>query len=568
MRAHYKYTVALAALALPAAAQAQYYGNDEVTGGGGSASGQDSGGFGNSASPVQTRERPRIEPYLEVNQVVLQELSPGSDTVTYTQLAAGVDASVQGRNNGASVSLRYERNIGYGDAAVDSDTVTGIARGYTAVVPQVLTVEAGALAARTRVGSSGSSTFNSVEGVSEDVEGEIYSVYAGPTLSTNVGAAQVAANYRFGYNRVDGPDVVPFDGVGDPVDIFDESTVHSASANVGVRPGDVLPIGVGVGGGFYQEDISNLDQRVRDVYARADVTVPVTPSIALVGGVGYEDVQVSSRDVVRDAAGDPVIDASGRFVTDSSVPRQIAFETDGLIWDVGVVWRPSSRTAFEAHYGRRYDSDTYYGSFAYAPDARSSLNVSVYDGISGFGGQLNNALANVSTDFTAGRNPLTGDFNGCTAGAEGGACLGGALSSVRSAAYRSRGVSASYSRQLGRINTGLGLGYDRRTFIAARNTVLGSVDGLTDENYYATVFVSGDIGRDAGFNANAYINYIDNGAPTAGDATVLGASAGYNQYIWQGLSARAAVAIDHLDSELAVEDLTTASALFGLRYDF
>ena len=567
MRVHFLHSAALVALALPAAAQAQYYDNDEVTGGGGSPAPVAQSPRGEREG-VRTRQRPVLQPYIEASQVVLTELSPGDDTVTYTQLAAGVDASVQGRNTGGSVSLRYERNIGYGDAAVDSDTVTGIARGYASLVPQTLQVEAGALAARTNIGDSGASTLNTIEGVGEDNESQIYSVYAGPTLSTRVGDAHVAANYRFGYNRVDGPDVVPVDGTGDPVDIFDESTVHSASANVALKAGEVLPVGVGVGGGFYQEDISNLDQRVRDVYARADVAVPVAPSVQLVGGVGYEDVQVSSRDVLRDGAGDPVVDSSGRFVTDESAPRRIAFETDGLIWDVGVVWRPSRRTAFEAHYGKRYDSDTYYGSFAYAPDARSSLNVSVYDGLVGFGGQLTNSLAAVSTDFTAGRNPLTGDFNGCTTGADGAGCLGGALGSVRSAVFRSRGVSASYSRTLGRINAGVGLGYNRQKFIAADGTILASADGLTDENYYASVFVDGEIGRNAGFGANAYVQYIDTETGLAGNATALGASASYRQRVWEGLSARAAVAVDHLDSEFSADDLTTASALVGLRYDF
>ena len=566
MRAHFMLSAAIVALAIPAAAQAQYYGDDEVTGGSGSTGAAEP--FGGRPERESTRQRPQVTPYIEASQVVLQEISPGSDTVTYTQLAAGVDATVQGRNNGGSVSLRYERNIGYGDAAVDSDTITGIARGYTSVVPQVLTVEAGALAARTSIGQSGSSTFNSIEGVGEDTESEIYSVYAGPTLATRVGAAQVSAQYLFGYNRVDGPEVVPLDGSGDPVDIFDESTVHSATASIAVKPADVLPVGLAVSGGAYQEDISNLDQRVRDLNVRAGITVPLTHSFAATAGIGYEDVEVSSRDVARDAAGNPIVDASGRFVTDGDAPRQIAFETDGLIWDVGVVWRPSRRTSLSASYGRRYDSDTYYGTFAYAPDARSSLGISVYDSLVGFGGQLTNSLAAVSTDFTAGRNPLTGDFNGCTSGAEGGGCLGGALGSVRSAVYRSKGVAANYSRQLGRINAGIGLGYDRRTFIAAPNTVLASADGLTDESYYATVFLSGQIGNNAGFSTNAYANYIDNGTGLGGDATVLGAAASYNRTIWQGLSARAAVAVDHLDSELSAEDLTTASALFGLRYDF
>src|SRR5690606_39092115 len=122
---------------------------------------------------------------------------------------------------------------------------------------------------------------------------------------------------------------------------------------------------------------------------------------ALVGGVGYEDVEVSSRDAVRDADGIPIVGSDGRFVTDDSVPRRIAYEASGLIWDVGVMWRPSTRTALEAHVGRRYDSTTYYGTFAWAPNSRSSVNVAVYDTISGFGGLLNTALASLPTQFTA-----------------------------------------------------------------------------------------------------------------------------------------------------------------------
>src|SRR5690606_20245929 len=113
-----------------------------------------------------------------------------------------------------------------------------------------------------------------------------------------------------------------------------------------------------------------------DRHVRGDVIVPVSPVLAVVGGVGYEDVEVSSRDALRDAAGNPVIGNDGRYVTDESAPRVIAYETDGLIWDVGVMWRPSRRTSLEAFVGKRYDSTTYYGTFAYAPNARESVNVS------------------------------------------------------------------------------------------------------------------------------------------------------------------------------------------------
>lgn len=506
-----------------------------------------------------------VNPYIEASQLVVAELSPGDDVVTYTQIATGVDASLQGRNNGGSVSIRYEYNVGYGDA-VDSNTMSGVARGYASIVPQVLTVEAGALAARTRVDGNGGATLNPVLG--EESESRIYAIYAGPTLATRAGDADVTASYRIGYSRVESPDALVTAPGADPVDVFDDSVVQVASARVGTRPGEPLPVGVGVGAGWVQEDVANLDQRVRDMHVRGDVTVPVTHALAVVGGVGYEDVEVSSRDALRDANGLPVVGADGRLVTDDSQPRRIAYQTDGLIWDVGVMWRPSSRTSLAATVGRRYDSTTYYGTFSYAPSNRSSVNVAVYDSISGFGNVLTNALANLPSEFTANRNALTGDLAGCVASAEGSNCLAGPLSSVRSAVFRSRGVAASYSRQVGRMSAGVGAGYDRRRFIAAPGTVLASANGVVDESYYLAAYLSGQLGRNAGFTTNAYANWLESGFVGGGDVFAAGGSASYSRAIFDRLSARAALALDYIDSDLSAEELTAASALVGLRYDF
>lgn len=507
----------------------------------------------------------RIDPYIEASQIVVAELSPGDDVVTYTQLAAGVDTSVTGRNNGASVSIRYEYNVGYGNA-IDSQTVSGVARGYASVVPQLLTVEAGALAARTRVDGNGGITPNAL--FEQGSDSRIYSVYAGPNLATRAGDVDVSATYRVGYTKIESPDAVVTAPGAEPVDVFDDSLVQNASVRVGTRPGEPLPVGIGVGAGFMQEDVSNLDQRIRDAYVRGDVTVPVTQSLAVVGGIGYEDVQVSARDAVLDSNGNPVVGPDGRLVVDKSQPRQIAYETDGLIWDVGVMWRPSSRTVLQAAVGRRYDSTTYYGSLSYAPNSRSSFNVNVYDAISGFGNQLTTALANLPSEFTATRNALTGDLNGCVDSLDGNNCLTGALGSVRSAAFRSRGVAASYSMEIGRMSAGIGAGYDRRKFVAAQGTVLAAADGVSDESYYLAAYLSGEIGQSGGFSTNAYANWLNSGFANAGEVFAAGGSAAYTRRLFSGLSARAAVALDHLDSDIASEDLTAASALLGLRYDF
>lgn len=506
-----------------------------------------------------------VSPYIEVSQVVLAELSPGDDVLTYSQVAVGVDAVLAGRNSGGSVSVRYERNISYGDDQLDSDTVSGIARGYVSIVPQSVTFEAGALASRTTVDGSGGTSINPL--VSQDQESRIYSAYAGPNVHTRAGDIHVNALGRVGYTKVETSSAVVTTAGAQPLDVFDDSVTYQGEVHLATKPGEPLPVGVAVGGGIYQEDISNLDQRVRDIHWRSDVTVPVSPTLAVVGGVGYEDVEISSRDALRDTNGVPIVGSDGRLVTDKSAPRQIAFDVDGLIWDAGIIWRPSRRTSLEAHVGRRYGSTTYYGSFAWAPSAQSAVNISVYDGVTGFGGVLTNSLAALPTEFEATRNALTGDFSGCVAGDDGASCLG-IFGSVRSSTFRGRGVQASYSRQMGRYSASVAAGYDRRKFIAAPGTFLAAANGVTDESYYVTTSVSGELGANAGFTVGSYVNWFESGFANGGDVVAMGSSASYRRTLGQNLSARAAVSLDYLDSDVSAEDIKAASALLGLRYDF
>ena len=356
----------------------------------------------------------------------------------------------------------------------------------------------------------------------------------------------------------------------EPIDVFDESTVHAAQARIASRPGEALPVGVGVGSSFVQEDISNLDQRVRDFRVRGDVTVPVSSTVAVVGGIGYEDVEISSRDAVRDPVTDaPLLGPDGRFVTDDSAPRTIAYEADGLIWDVGVMWRPSRRTAAQAYVGRRYGSTSYWGSLSYQPNTRTSLNVGVYDQVQGFGNQLTSTLADLPTNFRANRDPLTGDIFGCVGGTEGATCLSPALASVRSGTFRSRGVGATYARNLSRSSWGLGLGYDNREYIGAEGTVLALADGIVDENYWASAFYNTQIDRRSSFNLNGYANLFQSGFADDSELVNIGSTASYYRTLAAGLSASAAVGIDGVlrDDEL-LEDLWTARAALGLRYTF
>lgn len=503
-----------------------------------------------------------VQPYIEVNQVLTAQLTPGDDVLTFTQIAAGVDTTIAGRNSVASVSVRYERNIGYGDA-VDTDAISGIARGSLAIVPRAVSFEAGALASRTRIDGGGGVTPNPL--VAEDQTSEIYSVYAGPTIATRAGALDITGSAFVGYNRIEVNDAFIADD-GDAIDVFDESVTYAGQVRVGTQPGNGLPIGVGVGAGGFQEDVDTLDQRVRDLYVRGDVTVPVTDNFAVVGGVGYEDVEVSSRDALRDVDGNPVVGEDGRFVTDTSAPRQIAFDIDGFIWDVGVQWNPSRRTSLSATVGRRYASTTYFGNFSYVPDSRSAVAINVYDGLTGFGGALTNSLSGLDADFEATRNALTGDFIGLVTGDQGASGLG-LLGSTRGSAFRGRGGNISYQRTIGRLNAAVVAGYDRRTFIGAQGTVFEALDGQRDESYYVVGSVGSDVGQSGALSASAYVNWFSSQVDNS-DLTAYGASAAYNRALTNRLTARAAVAVDYFDSDFSEEDFAAASALVGLRYNF
>jgi hypothetical protein len=570
------------ALAAPSVAQAQTMAYGDVSGGeavsggpGADAAGSDDSQL-ETFSPKKARRAGRdgrgggkrvvITPYIEANQIVDAELSPGSDVVTYSQAAAGLDATVAGRNNAASVSVRYEYHYGWGKKAGNGDSISGIASGYTTIAPG-LTLQAGALATHASERGGGAGLGGNFS--RDDATVDVYAIQGGPSLVTRAGDLDVSANYRAGFTKIDTHQRVRAGSTVIAPDVFDKSVSQIADVEAGFAPGTVLPVGVGAAGSFYQEDVNNLDQRVRDMQARGIVTVPVGRTVQATGAIGYEDVEVSSRDAVRDASGNPVVGRNGRYVTDKGSPRRIAYDTEGLIWDVGVMWRPSPRTALTAHVGRRYGAMNYNGTFTWSPDNRRTVSLAVYDTISAFGGNLSRLLDNLPDDFVAVRNPVTGNVGGCVASLEGNNCLAGALGAIRSSTFRSRGIAASYSMRFGRLDAGVGLGYDNRKYIAAPGTVLAIADGLTDENYWLTAYLSGQIDPRSGWGLNAYASLVKSDLDL-GNVTNVGASAAYYRNLTRHLRAHAALSIDGTmaSDDLLLDDFWNASALVGMRYSF
>jgi len=517
-------------------------------------------------APAQAQtKRVDVAPYLELNQLAAIDLNSG-DAVTYTTVAAGIDAAVTTRRVQGQVSYRYERYLDWDDDLGDSDVHSGLAR-VNALVTPALTLEGGALATRTRSDIRGAAPGVLVGNVAN--VSQVYSLYAGPTLSTTTGPVSVNAYYRIGYTKVETPTYAGLTPGQPRLDYYDDATNHQAFASIGTGTRGPLPVGLALSGAWEREDAGQLSQRYDGWFARGDVTVPVSPYVALAAGVGYEKIETSQRDALT-AFGVPVIDRNGRFVENPASPRRIAYRTDGVYYDAGVVWRPNRRTELRATVGERYDSVSYTGSLTYQASQNVGLAVGVYDSVQTFGRQLRNGLTGLPTSFIAARDANFGQqYNGCVFGTTGtapGGCLNDVFQSISTASYRARGVDAILSATRGRSTYGVGAGYANRELHAPRVAAGAVAYGLNDESVYGQAFYGYTLSQVSGVEANAFVNYYTSELPQSDDVWSYGATGSYYRNFGRlGTTASLGLysfKVGDFDSQWS------AQALLGARYTF
>ncbi len=506
-------------------------------------------------------KRVDIAPYLEVDQVVLAALKGEGDVVTYTNVVAGVTAQFQSRRVEAVADVQYNHAFGWSDDFSDQDVISGIVSGRLHVA-RGLALDAGALGMRARAdGYSGATTFGNL---GNGANTQVYAGYIGPTYADRLGIFDVTATYRLNYARVgDGIDVSGPGGRRGTS--FDDSWTHSVTGSVGVGPGVVMPLGLVASGGYTREDARQLDQRFEDKWGRLDATLPVSPTLAVVGGIGYEDIEISQRSPLLDEDGVPVI-RRGRFVTDKSSPRALLYDFDGIIWDVGVLWRPSRRTSLEVRVGRRYGSMTYQGSFSWQ-GRDSYFGLIVFDGVESFGRLITSDVAALGrSNLDVMRNPFTGDLTGCAFSPTGGGqCFDDATTGITGVNFRYRGVAMQYSRRHGPWGWGVGAGYSQRKFITPSGDVV-FIRGTRDENWYANAALNYDLSSRDSIAAGAYLNYFDPSGDRS-DVLNMGAFTGYYRTISRRLQASAAVGIDGAKGD-DLDTVITAMGQIGLRYSF
>ena len=510
-----------------------------------------------SAPRASRRARSEFHPYLEVAQVVSAELD-GGDTLTYTSLAAGVDGQIHTRRVNIAIGYRYQRNIEWNGNVGDSDVHSGVALVNAQIVPGTLSFDAGALA--TRTGGEG----RAVGVTDRDASVEVYSAYAGPTLTTHAGPVSVNAAYRLGYVAVD--DDLPGGSVADD---YDSSTAHSATASVGMGPGQ-LPIGWNVAGGYARTDNHGpFRDRNEAMFVRGDVVVPVGPTLAFTAGVGYENIEASQRDIARDASGVPIIGPNGRPVADPSRPRVLTYNLDGIIYDAGLIWRPSSRTELQVRAGHRYGGTTVAGTFTHQFSANTAMSAVVYDSVQTLGNLIVNDISSLPNDFEVNRDPLTGSLGGCVFGADPGrgTCFSNSLQSITSRTFRLRGASVVFSGNRGLWNWGVGAGYAHRRYGRPDDPAFSLLGPDSDDSFTVSGSLGRQLSRSSEVGFDAYASWFDTDEAAFHSVFGTGATLSYSRsFMVERLRFLAALGLYHTDD--GTIDSTVASGLLGLRYTF
>lgn len=511
-------------------------------------------------------QRTRVTPYIEIQEVISADLN-GGDVLTYTSLAVGADATIQKKRVQAQISYRYERRFETSGNLSASDVHSGLAAARYNVNRNV-TLEAGALATRARTDFD-----NDVPGLAfadSSNLSQVYATYGGATLNGRSGPVTLNASYRLGYVAVDTNDDRVF--FGGPtasarrLDRYNDSISQQLTASAGMSPGR-LPFGWTIGAGYDREDADFLNQRYQGAYVRGDIVVPVSPTFALTGGVGYERIRQSQQDYLRGPNGQPLVNIRGELLADRTRPRLRALDIDGIIYDGGFIWTPTRRTELQLRAGRRYGGTTVTGSLRHQINEYSAVSAQLYDGISSFGRGLIGDLGALPTSFTLSRNQLIGGPNGCVFGGEDatGVCFNDSLQSIASANFRNRGLSVLYTRNRGVWDFGLGANYARRDYLTPEGQGFLFND-VTDESASLQASLGRNFTRASGVDFNAYAAWNSTDLLASSDFYTLGLTGTYYRTFGERLQANASLGLYNVSG--GDFDSTVASALFGLRYSF
>lgn len=507
--------------------------------------------------------RSKITPYLQVQQIGTTDFQGKTDSVTYTQATIGVDAKVRTARVEVTGAYRYERRFSEGKALGNADSHDGLARVRIELVSDLLSLETGAVATKTRTDPGGAAPVSDLGNATN--LSQTFGFYIGPALRKNLGGFDVEAGYRFGYVAAEGSQRLQ--ATGQPsLDRYNNGTSHKLDVSIGMKAG-TLPFGWTVKAQYEREGTGQLDQLYETGHIIGEARWPLSHSVALVSSAGYEKIQTSQRSAKLDGNGQPITDTKGRFVTDPASPRMLSYDVAGVIAEGGIIWQPSRRTRAELRAGYRYESFSVNGLFEYRINRSNGVTLLLYDKVDSFGRSLTESIANVPVEFDQPGGSSSSAYQQCIFGSEPGtgSCVGSTLGTSTTANYRNRGLTAIYSYRHGRNSLAMAVGYARRRYID--QTGVGSLAGVVDQNWFAQMNFARQLGQRAGLDFAVTGSILDNGLAGVPDVRSVGATGTYHQTIGAGLQAEAIVGVESSERDGA-DSSQTGQIRLGVRYQF
>ena len=141
-----------------------------------------------------------------------------------------------------------------------------------------------------------------------------------------------------------------------------------------MAPGS-LPFGWTIGAGYARTDNDGpFDSEFEGAYVRGDVVVPVGPTLALTAGIGYEDFEASQHVLPATPTARPSSAPMVGPTADPTLPRLLTYQLSDIIYDAGIIWRPSARTELQARAGHRYGGTTVVASLSHQFSAHSGMS--------------------------------------------------------------------------------------------------------------------------------------------------------------------------------------------------
>jgi uncharacterized protein (PEP-CTERM system associated) len=509
-------------------------------------------------------DRPKIVPFIDVEQFAEQQLKGIGDSVTYTEVSAGIEAQVNSRRVVSTIAYRFTRRIPESGKTQKNTSHDGLARVSLQVVKDMLALDAGVIATHTRVDPNGAAPQTNTATAANLTQ--VYGYYAQPSFAHQLGEAEVMASYRFGYVVTQGSSAPALAGL-PLVDHFDSSTNQQATFSVGMKRSS-LPFDWSIKSDFQSEHASQLAQHFRTWNVSGEVIVPMLPTIAAVGSVGYQSTQTSERSSLLDANGVPVTDSKGRFITDPNSSRTLTYDVKGIVGDGGVIWRPSHRTRLEVRGGYRYDGFSLSGLFEYQPGPRSGMTFVIFDRIDSFGRGVTEGLAQAPAAFDPSQVDGNSSYQNCLFGKQKGtgSCLSNTLGGATASAYRSRGFNFIYSYRMHQTQFNFAGGYARRNYIDLPGAP-GSLDGVVDQTFFVQGSIGEQLTQKSGLTFSFSGNLFKNGQVGASDILSGVLNGGYYQSFGRGLRAQATVGVEASKQDGMPTDVTSRAQL-GVRYQF